>query len=124
MERPKSHFGTGKNADKVKQSAPVFPATMPDIDKLMRAILDGLTDAQVWLDDGQVVWCPDHQGLRRDDRFNRGVYLTVGEMPERTRKIKSTLVRTVEVRIDGGSPSPSTRCRSRSNTRAGWVASR
>jgi len=56
MERPKHHFGTGKNADKVKPGAPVHPATMPDIDKLMRAIFDALTDAQVWKDDGQVVW--------------------------------------------------------------------
>ena len=27
----------------------------PDIDKLARAILDALTDARVWPDDGQVV---------------------------------------------------------------------
>lgn len=31
------------------------PAFRPDIDKLTRAVLDGLTDAHVWQDDGQVV---------------------------------------------------------------------
>lgn len=31
------------------------PAVRPDIDKLTRAVLDGLTDAHVWQDDGQVV---------------------------------------------------------------------
>lgn len=32
-----------------------FPAGRPDIDKLARAVLDGLTDGGAWLDDGQVV---------------------------------------------------------------------
>lgn len=31
------------------------PAKKPDIDKLVRAILDALTDAGVWIDDSQVV---------------------------------------------------------------------
>lgn len=79
MDRPQSHFGTGKNAGKVKASAPVFPATMPDIDKLMRAILDGLTDARVWLDDGQVVWVQATK-VYSDATYAPGAYLTVGEM--------------------------------------------
>src|SRR4029077_3148309 len=54
IERPKNHYGTGKNADVVKPGSPRYPATMPDIDKLLRAIFDALTDAQVWRDDGQV----------------------------------------------------------------------
>ena len=56
MERPRNHYGTGKNENTIKPSAPRWPAKMPDIDKLLRAILDGITDAQVWRDDGQVVW--------------------------------------------------------------------
>jgi Holliday junction resolvase RusA-like endonuclease len=31
------------------------PAKKPDVDKLLRAILDGITDAGVWRDDAQVV---------------------------------------------------------------------
>lgn len=31
------------------------PSVTPDLDKLVRAVLDGLTDAGVWGDDGQVV---------------------------------------------------------------------
>lgn len=31
------------------------PHVKPDIDKLLRALFDGLTDAKVWLDDAQVV---------------------------------------------------------------------
>jgi len=33
----------------------VWPAKRPDIDKLARAVLDGLTEGGAWLDDGQVV---------------------------------------------------------------------
>ena len=31
------------------------PAVKPDLDKLTRALLDGITDAGVWVDDGQVI---------------------------------------------------------------------
>ena len=55
--RPTAHFGTGKNADQVKASAPPFPSShsIGDIDKLVRACLDALTDAGIWKDDSQVV---------------------------------------------------------------------
>lgn len=31
------------------------PSVTPDLDKLIRAVLDGITDAGVWGDDGQIV---------------------------------------------------------------------
>ena len=42
--RPKSHFGTGKNAEKLKPSAPIHCTSSlhGDIDKLCRSTLDGL----------------------------------------------------------------------------------
>ena len=45
FHRPKAHFGTGKNKDKVKASAPRFPSSkiIGDIDKLCRSTLDGLS---------------------------------------------------------------------------------
>jgi crossover junction endodeoxyribonuclease RusA len=33
----------------------LWPAKRPDVDKLARAVLDGLTDGGAWVDDGQVV---------------------------------------------------------------------
>lgn len=53
--RPKSHYGTGKNANVLKPTAPTFVAVKPDLDKLERSILDALTDAGVWQDDSRVV---------------------------------------------------------------------
>lgn len=52
--RPQAHFGTGRNAGVLKPSAPCWKATAPDVDKLTRAILDSLTTAQAFRDDGRV----------------------------------------------------------------------
>lgn len=52
--RPKSHYGTGRNAGVLKRSAPTYPTTMPDCSKLARAVEDALTDV-IWKDDSQVV---------------------------------------------------------------------
>lgn len=56
LERPKGHYGTGRNAGKLKLSAPVWPATKGtgDEDKLRRLVLDALQDAGVLVDDVQV----------------------------------------------------------------------
>lgn len=51
--RPKSHYGTGKNADVLKGSAPEYVTRAPDVDKLARAVLDALTGI-VFRDDAQV----------------------------------------------------------------------
>lgn len=53
LHRPRAHYGTGKNADKLKPNAPAYSVSKPDIDKLERAILDALTGV-VWTDDSQV----------------------------------------------------------------------
>lgn len=41
--RPRSHYGMGRNATRVRPSAPTEMTTMPDIDKLARCALDALT---------------------------------------------------------------------------------
>ncbi len=51
--RPKAHFGTGKNANKLKASAPRYHTKKPDLGKLVRAVEDALTGV-VWKDDAQV----------------------------------------------------------------------
>lgn len=54
LTRPRGHFGSGRNADRLRRSAPVWHVTRPDLDKLTRAICDALTGI-AWRDDSQVV---------------------------------------------------------------------
>jgi len=53
FERPRSHYGTGRNAHEIKPSAPAYKSTRPDLDKLVRAVLDSLTGI-VFAEDSQV----------------------------------------------------------------------
>ena len=55
--RPKSHYGTGRNAGVLKDSAPKFPTSraLGDADKLARSTLDALVTAGVLADDSLVV---------------------------------------------------------------------
>lgn len=55
LPRPKGHYGTGRNAGRVRTSAPAEPTTKPDLDKLLRSTLDALTDVGAIRDDAQVV---------------------------------------------------------------------
>jgi len=55
MPRPASHFRTGRNAHLLRDQAPEHPIGKPDLDKLVRAVLDGLTMGGAWKDDSQVV---------------------------------------------------------------------
>lgn len=75
--RPKSHFGTGKNALSVKNSAPLHMMKKPDVDKLTRAVLDALTGV-VFEDDQQVV---DLLGTK-NYWLRPGVQITVTKMAE------------------------------------------
>lgn len=55
--RPKSHYGTGRNAGVLKPGAPACPTSRAhgDIDKLVRSTLDALVSAGVLQDDSLVV---------------------------------------------------------------------
>jgi Holliday junction resolvase RusA-like endonuclease len=53
LKRPRGHYGTGRNAQMLKPSAPAFPAGK-DWDKLARAVGDALKAAGVYGDDSQV----------------------------------------------------------------------
>jgi Holliday junction resolvase RusA-like endonuclease len=53
MPRPKGHFGTGKNAAKLKPSAPQQHTKKPDLDNLVKFAKDCLNGV-AWRDDSQV----------------------------------------------------------------------
>jgi Holliday junction resolvase RusA-like endonuclease len=53
--RPRSHYGTGRNADTIRKGAPgKYHAQKPDLDKLQRALGDALTMAGAIRDDCQI----------------------------------------------------------------------
>ena len=61
--RPKYHFGTGKNADKIKERylAPWYDKT-PDVDKLERSTYDALESSRMFINDCQI--CDGHRSKR------------------------------------------------------------
>ena len=76
LPRPKGHFGTGANEHRVKPSAPAMPGVKPDVDKLLRAVSDGLTQARnVYADDALIV---DSIGRKRYG--NPRVEITIAEV--------------------------------------------
>lgn len=54
MPRPKGHYGTGRNAQLLKENAPLQPTVAPDVLKLARGVEDALTGI-VYRDDAQIV---------------------------------------------------------------------
>lgn len=52
--RPKGHYRTGRNAGLLRDTAPRFMATLPDVDKLVRCALDALSGIVIH-DDTQVI---------------------------------------------------------------------
>lgn len=43
LQRPKSHFGTGKNSERIKAKSPHYHLQKPDVLKLARAVEDALS---------------------------------------------------------------------------------
>lgn len=74
MPRPASHYGTGKNADRLKPGAPAGHTSKPDVTKLVRSTEDALKGI-AWGDDCQVVG----QGARKMYANDRrpGCWITV-----------------------------------------------
>ena len=55
FDRPRGHYGTGRNAQRLRPGAPRRPNGKPDLDKLLRSTLDALTQAGVIVDDCRIV---------------------------------------------------------------------
>jgi Holliday junction resolvase RusA-like endonuclease len=55
MPRPKGHYGSGRNADALKPSVPREHVCTPDLDNLIKAVMDAMTVSGWWVDDSQVV---------------------------------------------------------------------
>jgi len=46
FDRPKGHYGTGKNSGKLKESAPKVHIKMPDIDNCLKFTMDALQSSK------------------------------------------------------------------------------
>lgn len=53
-QRPTGHYGSGRNSDRLKPSAPPYPTSRPDALKLARAVEDALSGI-LYRDDSQIV---------------------------------------------------------------------
>lgn len=53
FRRPAAHFGTGRNAERLKDSAPRFVTRTPDVDNIGKQIGDAL-NGYCWRDDSQI----------------------------------------------------------------------
>jgi Holliday junction resolvase RusA-like endonuclease len=85
MPRPKSHYGTGKNAARVKPEAPEQHTKKPDLDKLVRCVKDALTGV-AWADDSQVSNLAACKIYRGD---SPGVLVTIGNADASACRTKS-----------------------------------
>ena len=65
FKRPDSHYGSRKGEKYLKDTAPVFRATTPDLDKMLRSTFDGLTDSGAIADDKYIV------GVQAEKRYSR-----------------------------------------------------
>jgi len=79
MIRPKGHYRTGKFSHLLKSSAPKkWHSQMPDIDKLIRCVLDALTNV-VYEDDAQVCLVDNTKKLWGDCDHPNGVEIEITE---------------------------------------------
>ncbi|WP_433341620.1 RusA family crossover junction endodeoxyribonuclease [Streptomyces sp. CA-253872] len=69
LTRPRSHFGTGRNRNLVRPSAPALPMGVPDLSKLARSTEDALTTAGVYRDDALLV---EYRGLSKRYHTDHG----------------------------------------------------
>lgn len=75
LDRPKTHYRSGRFSDTLKDSAPEYPVVRPDLDKLTRAVNDALTKI-VFKDDSQVV----DMHVRKIYGFPEGIKVRIYEL--------------------------------------------
>jgi Holliday junction resolvase RusA-like endonuclease len=78
LRRPSTHYlppNSKRTQPELRENAPVWVERAPDLDKLVRAVLDATTDAGVWNDDAQVVHLVANKKYA-DDPASVGVTIT------------------------------------------------
>lgn len=75
--RPKGHYRTGKRSSELRESAPGYHTSKPDIDNAMKAVLDALTELRFWRDDSLV--CDSRARKLYDDGRGPGCIIEIHE---------------------------------------------
>lgn len=70
--RPKSHFGTGRNSGKLKPSAPLYHTSKPDVDNILKIILDALQGI-IFMDDSQCIRADCRKRYATFEEHNRSM---------------------------------------------------
>lgn len=78
FDRPKSHYGTGRNMNKLKHSSPCFHVVKPDFDNVVKILLDSLNGV-IFKDDSYAVKGWYEKRYAELDETNR-VELTITEL--------------------------------------------
>jgi Holliday junction resolvase RusA-like endonuclease len=65
LERPLGHYGSGRNAGHLRGSAPVWPAVKPDLDNLLKTVMDAL-QGYAYEDDSRIVLMETWKGYCGD----------------------------------------------------------
>lgn len=88
LKRPASHYGSGRNAGRIRPGAAARPASQPDLSKLIRATEDALTAVGAWKDDAQVVEITAAKCY--DDHHAPGAWITVTTITDTTQATPET----------------------------------
>jgi len=76
FKRPKSHYRTGRFRFSLREDAPLYHLTVPDLTKLVRAIEDALKGV-IWTDDSHVV--SQHNSKQYSHSSLPGAVVTITE---------------------------------------------
>lgn len=80
LPRPRHHY---RSNGQLKPAAPVFMHdSKPDADNLAKAVLDALTNIQVWLDDDQVCELTVRKYWEQPGTHQPGCVIRISEMQE------------------------------------------
>lgn len=78
FSRPRAHYRSGKFSATLKDSAPGYHTSKPDVDNVIKSILDALTILRFWNDDSQV--CDTRCRKLYDDGRGPGCIIGIKEL--------------------------------------------
>ena len=85
MPRPKSHYRTGKYSGELRDGAPARHTSKPDVDNMVKAVMDALTMIGIWQDDDQVCQLYATKGYARPGWT--GAEIRVARVDEQTEAV-------------------------------------